>query len=60
MHKGYGIKAYGEWTRFSNKAAYEQYLLEWIAGTEGSEQDRAVNALTALWAGVNFYDSDAC
>lgn len=56
---GYGIKAYGLWSRFATCEEYVQYLLEWIAGTEGSERDRATSALAALHSGQFEYDSDA-
>lgn len=55
----YGIKAYTHWHTFATKAEYEAYLMDWIAGTDGSEQDRAVNALVALTAGQKKYDSDS-
>lgn len=58
MDKPYGIKAYTHWHTFDTKAEYEAYLMDWIAGTDGSERDRAVNALAALHAGQKKYDSD--
>jgi hypothetical protein len=54
----FGIKAYGNWHEFKSERAYRNYLMEWIAGTEGSEQDRAVQALVALDCGQYRYDSD--
>ena len=54
----YGIKAYGTWTRFASRKKYENYLLEWIAGTDGAEQSRASRALAALHEGVAEYNSD--
>lgn len=56
--KKYGIKAYGKWSRFGSESEYKSYLMEWIAGTEGAERDRAVDALRALAAGSAEYDSD--
>jgi len=57
--RGFGIKAYGTWTRFEIRASYEKYLNEWIAGTDGAERDRAVRALNALYAsGAHYFDSD--
>lgn len=58
-NKAYGMKAYGRWRRFATRADYSKYLLEWIAGTYGAEQDRAVSALAALECGQNEYDSDS-
>lgn len=55
----YGMKAYGRWHRFATLAEYSKFLLEWIAGTDGAEQDRAFSALTALEHGLNEYDSDS-
>lgn len=55
----YGIKAYGSWTRFATRVDYERYLNEWIAGTDGAEQDRAICALVALEEGQTEWDSDA-
>lgn len=57
--KKYGIKAYGKWFEFDRKADYLAYLNEWIAGTDGSEQERAVDALTNLMAGIARTDTDA-
>lgn len=54
----YGIKAYGRWFCFSTKGEYENYLMEWMSKTEGSERDRAVDALLKLRKGVNFTDTD--
>ena len=58
MAKKYGIKAYGTWHRFGSADEYRSYLMDWIAGTEGSERDRAVDALCALGRGQTEYDSD--
>lgn len=54
----YGIKAYGTWKKFKSKAAYRKYLMDWIAGTDGAERDRAVDALSNLEAGINMTDTD--
>ena len=54
----YGVKAYNTWRYFNTRRAYERFLEDWIAATNGSERDRAVNALTALASGYNYYDSD--
>ena len=54
----YGIKAYGKWEKFRTKAAYRKYLMEWIAGTDGSERDRAVDALANLEEGIDMTDTD--
>ena len=54
----YGIKAYGKWTRFATAEEYEKYLNEWIAGTDGHEQDRAIKALSDLLVGVKTTDTD--
>lgn len=54
----YGMKAYGRWHRFATLAEYSRFLLEWISGTDGSEQDRAFSALAALECGQTEYDSD--
>lgn len=58
--KKYGIRAYGKTFWFSSKKKFTDYLMDWIAGTEGSERDRAVNALTNLRRGINFTNSDIC
>lgn len=58
MKKKYGIKAYGSWEYFSTKSAYKNHLLNWIAGTDGAEQERAIEALTSLEDGYNFCDTD--
>ena len=55
----YGIKAYGSEHRFRTRKAFESYLMEWIAGTDGAERDRAVDALANLNSGVKFTDTDA-
>ena len=57
--KKYGIKAYGRWHRFTTRGEYERYLNDWIAGTVGAEQSRAVDALVALDGGQAEWDSDA-
>jgi len=54
----YGIKAYGKWFCTNSKRRFESYLMNWISDTEGSEQERAVKALSALWKGQPFTDSD--
>lgn len=54
----YGIKAYGKWFCFNSKAKYRAFLMQWISGTDGSERDRAVDAMVALWRNVNFKDTD--
>lgn len=54
----YGIKAYGSWFYFGTKEEYEEYLKKWVMGTEGAERDRAVDALSRLWRGVGFTDTD--
>lgn len=55
----YGIKAYGKCHMFKTKAAFRRYLMNWIASTEGAEQDRAVIALEALeYDHINFTDTD--
>jgi hypothetical protein len=56
--KKYGIKAYGSWDRFSTRAEFKKYLEEWIANTDGSEQDRAYLALGNLASGINETDTD--
>lgn len=56
--KPYGIKAYGKWTRFATRDEYEHYLNDWIAGTDGHEQDRAIKALSDLLAGKKTTDTD--
>lgn len=53
-----GIKAYGGWTCFKTKPEFVAYLMEWIAGTDGSERDRAVDALTNLYSGIMYTDTD--
>lgn len=58
--KLYGIKAYGQWHWFNARQDYVQYLMDWIMGTDGAEQDRAVSALHALGEGKRQFDSDAC
>ena len=55
----YGIKAYGSWHRFDTEDEFREYLSKWIAGTEGAERDRAVNALANLDAGICETDTDA-
>lgn len=55
----YGIKAYGTWDCFSSRREYEKFLMDWIAGSEGSERNRAVDALVNLQSGINFTDTDA-
>ena len=55
----YGIKAYGSWHRFGTEDEFRKYLSEWIAGTEGVERDRAVDALANLDAGIYETDTDA-
>lgn len=54
----YGIKAYGKWQFFFSRKKYEEYLLDWICGTEGSERDRAAAALANLRCGINMTDTD--
>jgi len=54
----YGIKAYGKWERFTSEKKYRAYLMDWIAGTEGAERDRAVRALSNLEQGINETDTD--
>lgn len=54
----YGVRAYGRWFCFWTKAEYEEYLMTWIAGTEGAERDRAVDALSRLRSGHAFTDTD--
>ncbi len=54
----YAIKAYGDTQVFKSKAAFRRYLMEWIAGTDGAERDRAVRALCNLEAGINYTDTD--
>lgn len=56
--KPYGIKAYGKWTRFATADEYEHYLNDWIAGTDGHEQDRAIKALSDLLVGKKTTDTD--
>lgn len=56
--KPYGIKAYGKWTRFATRDEYEHYLNDWIAGTDGHEQDRAIKALSDLLVGKKTTDTD--
>lgn len=55
----YGMKAYGKTHVFKSKSEYKKFLLEWMRGTEGSERDRAVDALMDLEAGKKFTDTDA-
>ena len=55
----YGIKAYGTETLFDNKIAFRNYLLAWIAGTDGAEKARAQDALDNLAAGIPYTDTDA-
>ena len=54
----YGVKAYGSVKRFGTKDEFMDYLLEWIAGTDGSERERAMLALANLQAGIPFTDTD--
>lgn len=54
----YGIKSYGKWTRFATRDEYEHYLNDWIAGTDGHEQDRAIKALSDLLVGKKTTDTD--
>lgn len=54
----YGIRAYGKWFCFKTKEEYEEYLMMWITLTEGSERDRAVDALSRLRSGHAFTDTD--
>lgn len=55
----YGIKAYGHTTMFKTKAAFRNYLMDWICNTEGAERDRASTALSNLETGIPFTDTDA-
>ncbi len=54
----YGIKAYGNSFRFTSKNKFRAYLMEWIAGTDGAERDRAVRALGNLESGIPYTDTD--
>ena len=58
--KQYGIKAYGKTFSFATQEEFVGYLLDWIANTDGSERDRAVDALVNLRRGNTFTDTDAC
>jgi len=55
----YGIVAYGKSFTFHSKKEYEDYLMAWIAGTDGSERDRAVTALSNLRQGYRLTDTDS-
>ena len=57
-HGKYGILAYGKAFLFTSKKKYTDFLNEWMAGTEGSERDRAVEAYKNLLRGLRFFDSD--
>lgn len=57
-HK-FGYKAYGKTVYFHTEEEYMTFLLEWIAGTDGAERDRADAALTNLVGGIPFTDTDA-
>lgn len=54
----YGIKAYGTITRFATRKQFHDYLIEWICGTEGAEQERATRAYANLVSGIPFTDTD--
>ena len=56
--KPYGIKAYGKWNRFSTESEFKSYLMDWIANTDGCEQERAYLALGNLMFGVKETDTD--
>lgn len=55
----YGIKAYGKTTRFPTRQQFNDYLIEWMCGTEGAEQERATRAYVNLMGGIPFTDTDA-
>ena len=56
---GFGIKAYGTWQTFETRSDYEKYLNDWISGTDGAEQYRAIRALSALYgSNIHYFDSD--
>lgn len=59
MKKKIGIKAYGHEHLFKNNREFRAYLMDWIAGTDGAELDRAVDALKNLECGVTYTDTDA-
>ena len=54
----YGIIAYGKSKTFKSKEKFEEYLVDWMSKTEGSERDRAVDAFINLRKGFNFTDTD--
>jgi len=54
----YGIKAYGSWDLFKTAKNYKAYLREWIAGTDGSERNRAESAYFECLDGTHYYDTD--
>lgn len=53
-----GIIAYGKSISFSSKKKFEEYLVDWMSKTSGSERDRAVDAFVNLKQGFNFTDTD--
>lgn len=53
-----GIIAYGKAISFNSKKKFEEYLVEWMSHTSGSERDRAVDAFVNLRQGFNFTDTD--
>lgn len=54
----YGIIAYGKAISFGSKKKFEDYLVDWMSHTSGSERDRAVDAFVNLKQGFNFTDTD--
>lgn len=53
-----GIIAYGKSKTFSSKKEFEEYLVDWMSHSEGSERDRAVDAFVNLRKGFSFTDTD--
>lgn len=51
--------AYGKTRVFKSRRAIRQHVTRWLAATEGSERDRAVQVLVGIESGKTYIDTDA-
>ena len=55
----WAFKAYGRTRVFKSRRAIRSHATKWMAATEGSERDRAVQVLVGIEAGETYIDTDA-
>jgi hypothetical protein len=55
----WAYKAYGRTRVFKSRRAIRSHVTKWMAATEGSERDRAVQVLVGIEAGKTYIDTDA-